>query len=293
MKTFLQIGFTCLFALTCNASPSLPFEETFKADALSSGTWQTFGRGQFITSNGVFSTTDGWAVGGSTNWSNYTLSFRARAPESSRQVQIWAGFRHFNRDYRYVVGLRGGNNNQLYLARYGAEGNDKMLDEIPLDFSPTPGTWYNLKVTVAGNDIAVYLNDEADPRILVQDENCPFQTGGISLGGSYLPTEFDDVRVVPVDAAALKEVKKRSSATISKEQNEAKRLAQRQAYRPFTVPLLFKARNEFSLNGNWLLIPENEATGKVAALDYDDAKAHVMDVPNFWVPFSAWLEGEK
>ncbi|MBM4152821.1 MAG: hypothetical protein FJ220_04785, partial [Kiritimatiellaceae bacterium] len=42
-----------------------------------------------------------------------------------------------------------------------------------------------------------------------------------------------------------------------------------------------------------LLIPENEATGKVAALDYDDAKAHVMDVPNFWVPFSAWLEGEK
>ncbi|MCU0858845.1 MAG: hypothetical protein MUC65_10645, partial [Pontiellaceae bacterium] len=269
------------------------FEETFDTDMPASGGWKTFGRGQFSITNGVFSITDGRAAAGSEDWSNYSMTLRARAPESCRQVQIWAGFRHFNRDYRYVVALRGGNNNQLYLARYGAEGCDKMLDEVPLDFSPVPGTWYTLKVTAAGNSIAVYINDEADPRILVKDEGSPFQSGGISLGGSYLPAEFDSVKVIPVAATALDGVKKQEPAAASKEQKEAKRQEQRQAYRPFYVPTLCKKRNEFSLAGNWLFIPENEATGNVAAPDYDDSRAHVMDVPNFWGPFAAWLEGES
>lgn len=280
-------------AVATGKAAGLPFEDAFDADSLASGVWKPFDRGEFEISNGVFRITDGWAVAGTPEWENYSVTFRARAPETARQVQIWAGFRHFNRDYRYLVALRGGNNNQLYLARYGAEGYDKMLDEIALDFSPAPGTWYTLKVTVAGNNIAVYLNDETAPRILVKEEDSPIQGGGISLGGSYLPAEFDSVSVVPVEATALDGVKKQQPLTASKEQKEAKRLMQRQAYRPFYVPTLINPRNEFPLAGNWLFIPEKEVKGNAAAPDYDDSHAHVMDVPNLWVPFAAWLEGES
>ncbi|MBM4153087.1 MAG: hypothetical protein FJ220_06165, partial [Kiritimatiellaceae bacterium] len=268
-------------------------DENFETDGIASGVWKTFDRGQFSISNGILSVTDGWVVAGNTNWSNYSMTFRARSPETSRQVQIWAGFRHYSRDYRYVVALRGGNNNQLYLARYGAEGYDQMLDEVPLDFSPTPGTWYTLSITVAGDQIAVYLNDEVDPRILVTDKESPIVGGGISLGGSYLPTEFDEVIVSPVSPTLLQNVKKYSPPTATKEQKEAKRVLQRNAYRPFSVPTLLKARNEFSLAGNWLFIPKQEAKGSAAPLNYDDSKAHIMDVPNLWVPFAAWLEGEN
>jgi len=269
------------------------FEDSFDVDGVSSGAWTTYGRGDFTVQDGILSVTDGWVASGESDWNNYAMSFRARAPQSARQVQIWAGFRHHNRDYRYVVALRGGNNNQLYLARYGAEGYDKMLDEVALDFTPAPGTWYTIKLVVAGDQIAVYLNDEAAPRMLASDEDAPISAGGISLGGSYLPTEFDWVRVEPVEASALDEVKERPVAELVSDQKELKRQRQRSAYRPFYVPNLYKKRNEFSLAGNWLFIPENEADGNVAALDYDDAQAHVMDVPNFWVPFAAWLEGEN
>src|ERR1700677_4901617 len=46
------------------------------------------------------------------------ISFKARAPMGTEQVQIWAGFRFRDRDSRYVCALRGGNDNELYLARY-------------------------------------------------------------------------------------------------------------------------------------------------------------------------------
>ena len=269
------------------------FNDSFTVDSIENGTWQTFDRGEFAIQNSVLRVTDGWVSTGDEQWNNYSMTFRARAPKTARQVQIWAGFRQYNRDYRYVVALRGGPNNQLYLARYGADGYDKMLDEIPLDFSPAPGTWYDLNVVVAGNQIAVYLNKEKSPRILVTDKNCPFSAGGISLGGSYMATEFDGVTAKPVAADALEGVKKQEPVKCSAEQKAVTRKKQRSDYRPFYVPLLYDARCEFSLDGDWLFIPEQEAEGDVASVNYDDSQAHVMDVPNFWVPFAAWLEGEK
>ncbi|VGO21988.1 glycoside hydrolase family 2 protein [Pontiella sulfatireligans] len=269
------------------------FEESFDADTLSDGTWARFGRGEFAVRDGVLSVTDGWVAGGDPEWNSYAMEFRARAPQSARQVQIWAGVRHHNRDYRYVVALRGGNNNQVYLARYGAEGLDEILGVEPLDFTPAPGTWYTMKVVVAGTKIAVYLGDEKEPRILANDAGAPFKSGGISLGGSYLPTEFDWVKVSPVEPSALDSVSVRKADGLSAEEKAHKRVMQRAAYRPFYVPNLYKQRNEFSLAGDWLFIPEQEANGNVAAIDYDDSKAHVIDVPNFWVPFAAWLEGEN
>ena len=141
----------CVLAGNCVAeksnahSDAFPvFEDTFDADSLSRGIWTPFDRGTFSIENGVLRVTDGWVVAGGAEWANYSVELRARTPERERQVQIWAGFRHHNRDYRYVAALRGGANNQLYLARYGAEGYDEMLDEVALDFTPVPGVWYTV-----------------------------------------------------------------------------------------------------------------------------------------------------
>lgn len=296
MRIFWAIILSVVMGVKGFAGETHPFplfEDAFSSNGIADGVWKTHSRGQFSISNGVLRVTDGWVTAGDPEWNNYSMHFRARAPESARQVQIWAGFRCYNRDYRYVVALRGGPNNQLYLARYGAEGYDKMLDEIALDFSPAPGVWYDVEVVVAGEKIAVYLNNEDAPRILVKDKDAPFSTGGVSLGGSYMPTEFASVRVEPVDPSILDGVDQRPDVGWTREDKEDKRIRQRSAYRPFYVPLLYRQRNEFLLNGNWLFIPEDEVVGDVAAIHYDDSKAHVMDVPDFWVPFSAWLEGEK
>ncbi|NDV61565.1 hypothetical protein G0Q06_03800 [Puniceicoccales bacterium CK1056] len=294
LVTLLVIGTLSFATETIDPSgSSLLFEDSFEVDRLSGGTWSTFNNGEFVVQDGVLRVTDGWAVAGGSDLSDYMMKFRARSPEDARQVQIWAGFRHHNRDFRYVVALRGGANNHLYLARYGAEGYDKILDLTPLDFSPAPGTWYDITVAVMRNRIAVYLNGEDQPRILVHDNEAPISAGGISLGGSYLPTEFDQVTVSKIDKSFFDGVEKHTPVELVAEQRETKRKMQRAEYRPFYVPLLYNPRNEFLLNGNWLFIPDYESEGMdVFAKDYDDRKAHVIDVPNFWVPFAAWLEGE-
>lgn len=269
------------------------FEDQFETDTITKGNWETFGRGEFSVQNGIMSITDGWVTTGNVSWNNYSLKFRARAPRVAEQVQIWAGLRNFNRDYRYVVALRGGSNNHLYLARYGAEGYDKMLGLKSLEFAPAPGQWYTIEVVAAGNKIAVYLNNENTPRIVAIDVDSPFETGKVSLGGSYITTEFDWVKLKPVEPDHLASVveEKASSEKITREK-EKKRKQQRAAYRPLKIPYLDDSRMEISLEGDWLFIPNYEINDEPIAVDYDDRDAHVIDVPNFWVPLQCWLEGE-
>jgi len=270
------------------------FEDQFETDTIVAGNWATLGRGQFSIHNGIMTVRDGWVTAGDIDWNNYSLKFRARAPRNARQVQIWAGFRNFSRDYRYVVALRGGSNNHLYLARYGAEGYDKMLDLKPLDFAPAPGQWYTIEVVAAGNKIAVYLNNEKTPRLVAEDKDAPFDKGPISLGGSYIATEFDWVKVTPVEPDHLASVaeQKPSSEKIARNK-EIKRKKQRAEYRPLSIPYLDDSRMEISLEGDWLFIPNYEINAEPIAVDYDDKGAHVIDVPNFWIPLQCWLEGEN
>ena len=56
------------------------------------------------------------------SWGDAEISFRARAPLGTEQVQIWAGFRGKARDSRYIFALRGGDDNDIYLARYAQMG---------------------------------------------------------------------------------------------------------------------------------------------------------------------------
>lgn len=77
------------------------------------------GRGECSIADGVFRSKGSYACFGNPEWKNYTMSFKARAPQEAEQVQIWAGFRANNRFDRYVVGIKGGLQNE-------SESNDKF-----------------------------------------------------------------------------------------------------------------------------------------------------------------------
>ena len=83
----------------------------------SSSEWTFIGKAN--TQNGTNSTTiEGGYMVNNKIWTNSEISFDARAPAGTEQVQIWAGFYFRDRDSRYVFALRGGHDNDLYLARY-------------------------------------------------------------------------------------------------------------------------------------------------------------------------------
>ncbi|MDD4849807.1 MAG: hypothetical protein PHO10_03805 [Gemmiger sp.] len=259
--------------------------------------WQMHDRGRCTVAGDVLTVEDGWASAEALKLANLSFAFDARCPADAPQVQIWAGVRHYSRDYRYLVALRGGNNNHIYLARMGAEGYDKMLALRPLEFSPQPGVWYHLRIVFAGQTIAVYLGDEKKPLLCYQDEDAPFAEGSVSVGGSYLPTEFRNLQVEEVAPDALRDVVKApdylDTVTPTPAEKEQQRRRERAAYRPYVVPALPEERLELSLNGNWLFVPGYEATAQPQAKSFDDAAAHVMAVPASWVPLRAWLEGEN
>lgn len=254
--------------------------------------WVPVGRIDFSFEEGRLRVADGYMTSKERQMTHYTFSFTARAPHGTKEVQIWAGVRHFSRDFRYVLALRGGNNNHLYLARYGAEGHDRFLDLCPLEFAPEPGTWYDIKVVVAGKNIAVYLNNESLPRLLAEDPDAPFDRGGVSLGGGYLDAEFKNIQLQKGLATGLDGVHRYEAAKLVEDKEALRRCQVKQADSK-TVVQLNKHRYEVSLNGQWLFLPDNNQSQKGWDKIGSDQEWHVMDVPNFWGPSLAWLEGER
>jgi hypothetical protein len=117
----------------------------FKNDFSTNCSLKTIGRGANKIENGVLKSKDAYACFGNEAWKNYSIQFKARAPKGAEQVQIWAGFRASNRFDRYIVGIRGGLLNNLYLSRMGYMGTDEFLGLRPLRFEPKVGTWYDVK----------------------------------------------------------------------------------------------------------------------------------------------------
>lgn len=225
-------------------------------------------------------------------WSDCEFSFRARTPKEAEQVQIWAGIRGRDRDSRYIFGLRGGDNNDVYLARYAPDGDDKFLGVAPLDFKPVPGTWYKLRAVARGNRFQVYVNDETLPRINAVDDAPLWKEGSVSLGGGWLQAEFSNV--VVKEAAAAHDDDTQVWQPPKQADQEARRARERAAYQPATVEHLGPDRTEVSLDGKWLFMPDQDLGGKQpAAADYDDGKWHVMEVPALWTPCLSWLYGER
>ncbi|MGL2993351.1 glycoside hydrolase family 2 protein [Flavobacterium sp. TSSA_36] len=255
------------------------------------------GRGNCLIKEGGLHAKDAYVVFGNSQWRNYSVQFKARAPKSEEQVQIWAGFRANNRNDRYVVGLRGGHQNSLYLSRMGYMGTDEFLGLAPLNFEPKPGIWYTIKIEVCGNRFRVFLNDDLIPALEVVDKNsalCP--TGGITLGGSWITTEFDDLTITPLSETHLDQVAFQDKAkAIPKEQKEKQRVSERNTYKAIKVGELHPDRTEISMEGQWLFMPEQELNDSKEGANtvVNDENWHVMTVPNFWNPTRIWLHGES
>ena len=257
---------------------------------------KTIGRGNCTIANGVFISKDAYANFGKAEWKNYVVKFKARAPKWADQVQIWAGFRALNRSDRYVVGLRGGLQNTLYLSRMGYMGTDEFIGIRPLYFEPMPGIWYDLKVEVCSNRIRIFLNNEAIPRMDVIDSNYNLAPAGeVTLGGGWIETEFDDLSITSLDENHLQGKRiEEYEIIVEPADKEKKRVFDRAQYKPVVVSGLNKSRSEISLDGQWLFMPEYELTDtKIASgLSTDDNNWHTMTVPNFWNPSRIWLHGE-
>ena len=247
--------------------------------------------------NGTDSATieGGYAVN-KRKWTDAEISFAARAPDGAGQVQIWAGFNFRDRDSRYVFALRGGNDNDIYLARYAPDGGIRFLGFAPLDFKPVPGSWYHLRVVTIGSRFQIYLNDEKLPRLNVEDPQ-PLWTGGsVFLGGGWLPTEFSDLEV-----NELTENERDAYRAIGKQQwvprpvdKEALREKERDEYKPQAIDAPNAPRASVSLDGNWLFMPDYQLPKGDLPVEsnYDDLGWHVMPVPSFWTPGLSWLYGE-
>ncbi|MHC1705710.1 MAG: glycoside hydrolase family 2 protein [Tenuifilaceae bacterium] len=269
----------------------------FKTDfANSAAVLKTMGRGQIKVSDGTLKSKDAYVCFGNQDWKNYAVKFKARAPQSEDQVQIWAGFRASNRFDRYIVGIRGGLQNTLYLSRMGYMGTDEFLGLRRLDFEPKPGNWYDLKIEVCGKRIRIFINDEALPRIDVVDKNSDqAPSGEITLGGSWIETEFDDLSITSLDEDYFKNIQiNEIERKIDPVEKEKKRVAERASYKPIVVNELVNSRSEISLDGQWLFMPEHELADieNGASLSFDDNNWHTMSVPNFWNPIRIWLHGE-
>src|ERR1700744_1896077 len=128
------------------------------------GDWKIIGRTPVQTTSNSICLSGGYAMNDQ-KLADAEISFQARAPLGTEQVQIWAGFRCRDRDSRYVFALRGGNNNDVYLARYAPDGGTKFLGFAPLDFKPVPGVWYPLRVVFVDDRIQLYINNEKLPRL--------------------------------------------------------------------------------------------------------------------------------
>ena len=257
---------------------------------------KTVGRGECSIADGVFRSKGSYACFGNPEWKNYSMSFKVRAPKGAEQVQIWAGFRAYNRFDRYVAGIKGGLQDDVYLMRTGYMGTDEFMGVRPLGFHPVPGEWYSMKVEVCGNRIRVFVNGEKEPYIDVVDKNANLvPSGEVTLGGGWIETEFDDLIVTLLPDNYLKNVKAaeyRMAAT--SQQKEAKRRRERANYKAVMVNDIKPDRTEISLDGDWLFMPEYQLDDKAKAVSAttDDEDWHVMQVPNFWNPIRIWLHGE-
>lgn len=261
------------------------------------GRWAAFGRLALGRFNDSAILQDGFVMS-SDHWKNNEFRFRARAPKGTEEVQIWAGVRCLDRDRRYVFALRGGNNDDVYLARYAPDGGIKFLGIAPLDFHPVPETWYVLRTVVRNDRFQIYLNDEPLPRINVVDDGALWGEGSLSLGGGWLPAEFCEVEVRPLtqaDAAFLDTMGDRVWENHPQRLDRRDRRARKRTeYRPANIAAFDQPRMEIPLNGKWLFLPDQEQPAGPGSYvqDCDDTKWHVMDVPDFWTPTVTWLYGE-
>ncbi|MCD8388396.1 MAG: glycoside hydrolase family 2 [Bacteroidales bacterium] len=284
-------------AIAIAGMSTLTAQQQWHADFSAPGAQlSTYGQGDCSVADGVLKSRGAVAVLGDSAWTDYSLRFEARVPEDADQVQIWAGFRTANRFDRYVVGIKGGLLDDLYLMRTGYMGMDEFMGVRPLGFHPVPGQWYSLRVDVCGKRIRVFVNDSTEPSIDLEDSHSDMAAAGpIALGGAWIENEFRNVTVTPLEPNALANVpRQEKSFAMTQGQKEQLRVEQRGAYQPVSVSDCSAPRTVVDLDGDWLFMPSYSMPEAAVASNPNTADEdwHVMSVPNFWNPSRIWLHGE-
>ncbi len=251
------------------------------------------GRGVVEWNNNSISITDCFITLKKDNPDNFKMSFSSKTTNGVDQVQIWSGFKLLDKNNRYALGLRGGNNNDLYLCRYGSNAKNKMLALESLDFQPIPGEWYKIKVVYWEGNIRVYLNDEKKPRIVTKDQEY-LKGGSAVLGGGWISTEYKDLSINGLSETEITHYEMDSvkySVKLSIQEKNAIRKRQRAKYKPNKIQELKSSRTEILLNGNWLFMPGHQLeSGEIPySVNLNDNIWHVMQVPDFWNPVRNWL----
>lgn len=254
------------------------------------------GKGDCYIDDAKLVSREAYAAFGSKDWKNYRMTFEARTPETEEQVQIWFSFREQGRNERYVVGLKGGLQNDIEIGRMGLMGDDAFLGIRNLDFKPAVGVWYTITVEICKNRIRVFLNNEEKPRIDVTDENGDLlPSGRVAIGGAWITAEFRNLKVEELDENYMNNIPvDEYSYYLTEKEKEQKRKNERTHYQPVVVSNINHARTEISLNGNWLFKPGYEIENRKSAISEseDDKSWHILDVPNYWNPSRIWLHGE-
>ena len=287
LKTFTFLLTSLLLLGEAAQASNLSLPNSFE------GSWRTFGRAEISTSNESVMIANG-SVANLAMTGDCTMRFRARAVKENEPVQIWGAIWVRDRENRYVFGLRGGVEPELSFARYAADGKSRNLGFASLDFKPKANEWYCIRVAAVGRHFQIYLNDEPLPRINITDDQNGWDHGGVALGGGWLPTEFTDFKVTPLAGAELATFIAVGNKVLEPPQidKEAIRAKQREAWQPIRVANLPETRGEFSLDGNWLFMPDGKLDVATATSVGNDHNWHVMPVPAFWTFSYAWLYGE-
>ena len=282
-----------LFLNPLNAQDSLLSKDSF---SISKSQFTKVGKGLCKVQDSVLATRDSYASIGSAEWENYTISFEARTPKTEEQVQIWFGFREQGRNNRYLVGFKGGFQNDIEIARMGLMGDDRFLGIRNLDFNPTLGVWYAFKIEVCKNRFRVFINNENTPRIDVIDDKGDMLTKGkVVLGGAWIKNEFRNLEVTRLSDTYMDPIKsKEYSYYLTPKQKVEKRIKERKQYKKVKISHINPIRTTISLDGNWLFKPDHELINREQAIDANssDDDWHILEVPNFWNPSRIWLHGE-
>ncbi|MCE7993660.1 MAG: hypothetical protein HEP71_16870 [Roseivirga sp.] len=263
-----------------------------RGQQLTPETWHTIGRGEVTWANAHVTIKDAFITGPKAGTGSYSFSFEAMAVPESAEAQIWSGFGFSDRENYYTLGLRGGNSQDLYLARYETTGKDKLLALEKVEFKIERNQWVQFRIVLHQGQIEVYLNGNKVPTLIAKDQTLHF-SGNVILGGGWTPTSYRNVKIETIPSS-YPTAKETTSSILAHElltSKESKRKSQRALYKTQKVSIKRKGRTEIDMNGNWLFIPEHELESQEQgyAPEQDDQSWHVLNVPDFWNPVRNWL----
>jgi len=194
--TFIQLYIMLILIINAHSQPESITE---------SNNWIKIGRGEVVWNENSVIIRDCILQSKDTLCEPFQMSFEARALKGEAQVQIWAGAGMLDRDNRYMLGLRGGNNDDLFLRRRKTLGKDKLLALQPLDFKPQTDTWYKIRIAFWKGNIGVFIKDETVPRIYKKDDD-PLIGGAVYLGGGWIKTEYRNIEISRLTEDVIKKL---------------------------------------------------------------------------------------